>query len=85
MTPQFQPFIQCLFDELVMCLWNLELFPVNWILCLEMNLVFEILGQTQVIFVNTKGNLVFAQYVQVSFLIFLWYLQMALSLDFFPG
>jgi hypothetical protein len=57
-----------------MCFWNFELFPVNWILCLEMNLVFEILGQTQVIFVNTKGILVFLQYVQISFLIFLWYL-----------
>ncbi len=41
-----------MFDELVMCLWNLELFPVDWILCLEMNLVFEVLGQTQVVLIN---------------------------------
>jgi hypothetical protein len=57
-----------------MCLWNFELFPVNWIRCFEMNFVFEVLGQAQVIFIYAKGILVFAQYVKVSFLEFLWYL-----------
>ncbi len=27
-------------------LWNLELFLVNWILCYEVDFVFEILGET---------------------------------------
>jgi hypothetical protein len=50
-----------------------------------MNFVFEVLGQTQVMLIDAKGVLVLAQYVQISFLKFLWYLQITLSLDFFPG
>jgi len=63
---------------------NCELFPVDWILCLEMNFVLEVLGQTQVIFIVAKGVLVLAQYIQVLFLEFLWYLQMTSPHDFFP-
>jgi hypothetical protein len=42
---QFQPFIQGLFNELVVCLRNFELLPVDWILRFEMNFVFEILAK----------------------------------------
>ncbi len=59
--------------------------PVDGILCHEMNLVLEILGQAQIVFVNAESALVFAQNIQISFLELLWYLQVASSLDFFPG
>jgi hypothetical protein len=68
-----------------MCLQDCELLPVDWILCLEMNLVVEILGQTQIILVNAQGILMFAQNVQVPHLEFFRYLQMASSFNFFPG
>ncbi len=63
-----------MFDELVMCLQDFELLPVDWILHFEVDFVFEILGQAQVIFVNDESVLVLAQDVQVSFLEFLRYL-----------
>jgi hypothetical protein len=50
-----------------------------------MYLVLEILGQAQIVLVNAKNVLVFAQNIQVSFLELLRYLQMASSFDFFPG
>jgi hypothetical protein len=68
-----------------MCLWNLELLPVDWILRLEVDFVLEILGETQVVFVNAESVLMFAQDVQVPFLEFLRHLQMASSFDFFSG
>jgi len=74
-----------LFDELVMCLQNFELFPVEWILRFEVDFVLEILGQAQVVFVNAESILMFAQDIQVSFLEFLRYLQMASPLDFITG
>ncbi len=74
-----------MFDELVMCLQDLKLLPVDWILHFEVDFVLEILGQAQVIFVNAESVLVFAQDIQVSFLEFLQYLQMALLLYLFPG
>jgi hypothetical protein len=74
-----------LLNKLVVCFRNPELFSVNWILHLEMNLVFEILGQAQIILIDAQGILVLAQDVQVSVMKFLWYLQMTPSPDFFPG
>jgi len=68
-----------------MRLRNFELRPVDWILHFEMYLVLEILGQAQIVLVNAKNVLVFAQNIQVSFLELLRYLQMASSFDFFPG
>ncbi len=50
-----------------------------------MDFVPEVLGQAQVVFVNAQGILVLAQNVQVPFVKFFGYLQMASSLDFFPG
>jgi hypothetical protein len=58
---------------------------VDWILHLEGDFVLEILGQTQVILINAESVLVYAQDVQVTFLEFLRYLQMASSFDFFHG
>jgi hypothetical protein len=63
-----------LLDELVMCLQDFELLPVDWILRFEMYLVFKILGQAQVVFVNAESVLVFAQNIQISFLELLRYL-----------
>jgi hypothetical protein len=54
-NPQFQPFVQCLLNELVVGLWNFELFLVNWILCFEVYFVLEILGETQVVLVNAES------------------------------
>ncbi len=68
-----------------MCLRDLELLPIDWILIFEMDFVLEILGQTQVVLVNAEGILVFAQYIQVSLLKFFLYLQVASSSHFFPG
>jgi hypothetical protein len=68
-----------------MCLRDLELLLVDWILILEVDFVLEILGQTQVVFVDAESILMFAQYIQVSLMIFLRYLQVKLSSDFFPG
>jgi hypothetical protein len=68
-----------------MCLRDLELLLVDWILILEVDFVLEILGQTQVVFVDAESILMFAQYIQVSLMIFLGYLQVKLSSDFFPG
>ncbi len=57
-----------------MCLQNLELLPVDGILCFEMDLVLEVLGQAQVILVDAQSVLVLAQNVQVSFVEFFGYL-----------
>ncbi len=77
--------MQCLFDELVVCLRNLELFLVNRILHFEMDFVFKILGETQIVFIDAEGVLVFAQDIQVSVMKFLWDLQVTSASDFLPG
>jgi hypothetical protein len=66
-------------DELVVCLRDFELLPVDLILHFEVYLVLEILGQAQIVSVNAESVLVFAKNVQVSLLELLRYLQMALS------
>jgi hypothetical protein len=47
--------------------------------------VFEVLGQPEVVFVDAESILVFAQDIQISFLVFVRDLQMAQFLDFIPG
>jgi hypothetical protein len=61
-----------------MCLWDLELLPVDRILH------FEVLSQCKVIFVNAS-ILMFAQNVKVSVLEFLLDLQVTSSLNFISG
>jgi len=61
------------------------LFPVNWILRFEVDFVFKILGETQVVLIDAEGVLVFAQDIQVSVMKFLWDLQVTSASDFFPG
>jgi hypothetical protein len=68
-----------------MRLRDFELFPVDWVLCLEVDLVLEILGQAQIVLVNAESILMFAQNIQVSFLELFRHLQMALSFNFFSG
>jgi len=74
-----------LFDELVVGFWDFELLPVDRILIFEVDFVFKILGETQVIFVDAKSVLVFAQYIQILFMKFLWNLEMTPSSNLFPG
>jgi hypothetical protein len=69
----------------VVGLWNLELFPVNWILRFEVDFVFKILGKNQVVLIDAEGILVFAQDIKISVMEFLWDLQVTLPFDFFPG
>jgi hypothetical protein len=53
-----------------MSLWDLELLPGDWIQCFEVDFVFEVLGQPEVVLVNAKSILVFAQDIKVPFLEF---------------
>jgi hypothetical protein len=50
-----------------------------------MDFVFEILGETQVVFVDAEGVLVFAQDIQVSVMELLWDLQVTQPSNFFSG
>ncbi len=72
-------------QKLVMGFRNLELFPVDRILRFEVDFVLEILGESQVIFIYAESVLVFAQDVQISFMEFLWNLEVAPPSDFIPG
>jgi hypothetical protein len=65
-----------------MSLRDLELFLVEWVLIFEMNLVFIVPGQPQVILVHADGILVLKRDVKVPFSEFFWNLQVA-SLDNF--
>jgi hypothetical protein len=49
-----------LLDELVMGFQDLELFSINRILRFEVDFMLEILGESQIIFVNAERVLVFA-------------------------
>jgi hypothetical protein len=59
------------------------LFLVDWVLHFEVDFVFEV--QPEVVFVDAESVLVFAQDIQISFLVFVRDLQMAKFLDFIPG
>ncbi len=69
----------------MLSLRDFELLSVDWILCFEVNFVFEVLGQTQVIIVNAQGILMLAQNVQISVLELIQNLQVAWSLDLISG
>ncbi len=47
-------------------LWNFELILIDWILRLEVYFVLEILGEPQVVLVDAKSVLVFAQVIQIT-------------------
>ena len=64
---------------------NFELFPIDRILRLEVDFVLEILGESQVVFFNAESVLMFAQDVQISFMEFLWNLEVAPPSDFISG
>ncbi len=68
-----------------MGLRDLELFSINWILCLQVDFMLEILGESQIIFVDAERVLVFAQNVQVPLEELLWNLKVAPPFYFFPG
>jgi hypothetical protein len=67
---------------LVMGFRNLELLSINWILYLQVDFMLEILGESQIIFVNAERVLVFAQNVQVPLMELLWNLKVAPPFDF---
>ncbi len=68
-----------------MSLWDFELFPVYWVLVFQVDFMFVISGQSQVILVNADGLLVSVEEVQISCLEFIWYLEMASSGDVLLG
>jgi hypothetical protein len=74
-----------LLDELVVCFQNFELFPVDWISIFQVNFVFVVFGQPQIILVNANGLLVVEQDIDVSFSEFIWDLEMAPAGNFVPG
>ena len=57
---------------------DLELFSINWILCLQVDFMLEILGESQIVFVDAERVLVFAQNVQVPLVELLWNLKVCL-------
>jgi hypothetical protein len=67
-----------------MSFWNLELLPVHRILVLEMNPVFVISGQAQIVFVQADGILVLEQNAYVPFSELLQNLKIASSCYFVP-
>jgi len=64
---------------------DLELLSINRILCLQVDFMLEILGESQIVFVNAERVLVFAQNVQVPLMELLWNLEVAPPFDFIPG
>jgi len=54
-----------LFDELGVSFWQVELFPENELVILEMDPMREVLCQSQVIFIHACGCLVSEQDVDV--------------------
>jgi hypothetical protein len=63
----------------VVSLWDFELFPVHWILILQMDFVLVVFGQSQVILVDADGLLIPLEEVQILGLEFIWDLEMAAS------
>jgi hypothetical protein len=57
-----------------MGLWYFELFLKNQIFALEVNFVFIVLGESEVIFVEANSLLVLEENVDVSLSEFVWYL-----------
>ena len=53
--------MKCLFDKSSVSVRDFELFSVYRILVLEMNFVFEIFGQAQVVFVCADCVLIFVK------------------------
>jgi len=74
-----------LLNELRMGFQDLELFSINWVRCFEVDLMLEILGEAQIVFVNAERVLVFAQNVQILLMELLWNLKVAPPFNLFPG
>jgi hypothetical protein len=74
-----------LFDELVVSLRNFELLPIDGILVFQVDFVFVVPGQSQVVLVDTDGLLVFVEKVQISPFEFLRHLEVATSGDVLLG
>ena len=64
---------------------DFELLPIYRILIFQVNFVFVVSGQPQVIFVDADGLLVLVEEVQISSFEFIRYLEMALSGDVLLG
>ncbi len=62
-----------------------ELLPVNRILGLQVDFVHEILGQSEVIFVDAESILMLVQNVFLLLLEFIWNLEVASFLNVIPG
>ncbi len=68
-----------------MSLWDFKLLPVYRVLIFQVDFMFVISGQYQVIFVDADGLLVLVEEVQISCLELVWYLEMASSGDVLLG
>jgi len=66
-----------------MCPWNFKVFPVHWIIIFEMDFVFVVSGQPQVIPVDADGLLVFEQNVDILLTKFIRDLEMVAMGNFF--
>ncbi len=66
-------------------LWNLELFSVYRIVILQVNSVPVVSGQSQIIFVDADGLLIFEQKVQVLSFEFVQNVEIATLGDVFSG
>ena len=65
--------------------WNFELFSINRILRFQVDFMFKIFGEPQIVFVNAERVLVLAQNVQVPLMELLWNLKVAPPFYFIPG
>ena len=66
-------------------LWNFKFLPIYRVLVFQVDLVFVVPGQSQVIFVYADGLLIFVKEVQIFFLELIRYLEVATSGDVLLG
>jgi hypothetical protein len=66
------------FNEVVVSFWYLELFPVHRVVIFQIDVMFVVSRQPQVVFVNADSFLMFEKKVQILCLEFLWNREIAM-------
>jgi hypothetical protein len=74
-----------LLDKLVVSLGNFKLLPIYRVLVFQVDLVFIVPGQSQVIFVYADGLLIFVKEIQIFSFELIRYLEVATSGDVLLG
>jgi hypothetical protein len=74
-----------LLDKLVVSLRDFKLLSIYRVLVFQVNLVFVVPGQSQVIFVYADGLLIFVKEIQIFFFELIRYLEVATSGDVLLG